>query len=106
MRLVEPAAGPALGLLPEGDHRSPQPLEPPPDGAAVLFTDGLFEGRLDGRGTARLGKTGLLGLAARRAHLPGPQFVDALIADAEAVTTRGDGFAEGLAVVHLERAAG
>jgi serine phosphatase RsbU (regulator of sigma subunit) len=103
VRLVEPPGGPALGLLPDGDHWSEEPVELPESGAAVLFTDGLFEGRLGGSGRARLGEEGMMALAARRADLPGPRFVDALIADAEAATASGDGFADDVAVVHLER---
>ncbi|MDI5969047.1 SpoIIE family protein phosphatase [Streptomyces sp. SL13] len=101
VRLADPARGPALGLLAGADWTQDE-VELPPGGSAVLFTDGLCEGRLGGAGAARLGEDGLVALANRLTGLPGPAFTDGLMADAEAVTTAGDGFADDVAVVLLE----
>ncbi|MEW5809966.1 MAG: SpoIIE family protein phosphatase [Actinomycetota bacterium] len=97
---VEPAGGPALGLH-AGDW-TPQQVELPPGKGLVLLTDGLFEGHV-GRGNERLGEEGLLELARSLAHLPGPQFVDALIDAVEYQAQSHGGIADDIAVVRVER---
>ena len=97
---VEPAGGPALGLH-VGDW-TPQPVELPPGKGLVLLTDGLFEGHV-GRGNERLGEDGLLQLARSLAHLPGPQFVEALIDAVEKQAQSHGGMADDIAVVRVER---
>ncbi|MGP4000162.1 PP2C family protein-serine/threonine phosphatase [Streptomyces sp. 8N706] len=100
--LVEPAFGPALGLLPGVADWSEEELRLPGTGALVLFTDGLFEGRTAATGSARLGEDGLTALARTHAHLPGPRFVDAVISGVESIAAPGGGLADDVAVVHLE----
>lgn len=68
----------------------------------MLLTDGLFEGHA-GRGTARLGEDGLLALARSVAHLPGDQFIDALIEGAENRAIEHGGITDDIAVVRVER---
>jgi serine phosphatase RsbU (regulator of sigma subunit) len=102
VELAEPTSGPALGVVPTGVHWPEDCLELPAGGALVLFTDGLFEGRLARAGSARLGEDGLIALARGSAHLPGLTFVDAMIADVEAAIAAGGGLADDVAVVHLQ----
>lgn len=97
---MEPACGPALGLH-VGDW-TPDPVELPPETGLVLITDGLFEGHI-GRGNERLGEEGLLEVARAVAHLPGPQFVDALIEAVEQRAQSHGGIADDIAVVRVER---
>jgi serine phosphatase RsbU (regulator of sigma subunit) len=97
--LVEGEAGPALGLVHGfGWHAADLAL---PEGASlVLFTDGLFEGRI-GPGSERLGEDGLLALARQLAALPPAAFVDGLIERAVAAAAPYGGIADDIAVVHL-----
>ncbi|MBI5339393.1 MAG: SpoIIE family protein phosphatase [Mycolicibacterium rufum] len=97
---VEPAGGPALGLH-AGDW-TPQQVELPPGAGLVLLTDGLFEGHV-GRGNERLGEAGLLELARTLAHLPGREFVEALITSVEDRAHSHGGIADDIAVVRVER---
>lgn len=97
---VEPAGGPALGLH-VGDW-TPHHVELPQGAGFVLITDGLFEGHV-GRGNERLGEDGLLELARSLAHLPGPEFVDALIDAVEQQAQGQGGIADDIAVVRVER---
>ncbi|KMO83267.1 fused response regulator/phosphatase [Mycolicibacterium chubuense] len=97
---VEPAGGPALGLH-AGDW-TPQQVELPPGTGLVLLTDGLFEGHI-GRGNERLGEDGLLELARTLAHLPGREFVEALITAVEDRAHSHGGIADDIAVVRVER---
>jgi serine phosphatase RsbU (regulator of sigma subunit) len=97
---VEPPGGPALGLR-VGDW-VPQQVELPPGKGLVLLTDGLFEGHI-GRGNERLGEDGLLELARSLAHLPGDEFVDALISAVEVRAQSHGGIADDIAVVRVER---
>lgn len=97
---VEPPGGPALGLH-SGDW-APQQVELPVGKGLVLLTDGLFEGH-SGRGNTRLGEDGLLELARSLAHLPGPEFVDALIHGAEDMARSHGGITDDIAVVRVER---
>lgn len=83
---------PGVGEWPEGR------LELRPGQSLMLFTDGLFEGRTD---QGRLGEEGLLALARQHATLPASEFVDTLIARAEALAADHGGLDDDLAVVHL-----
>ncbi|WP_242454601.1 PP2C family protein-serine/threonine phosphatase [Bailinhaonella thermotolerans] len=102
VELYEPDPGLALGL-PFEDERWPQSeLALPQDAALVLFTDGLFEGRLSAGGRQRLGERGLVALARECAHLSGERFVDALLAKVDAATAEGGGLTDDVAVMHLK----
>jgi serine phosphatase RsbU (regulator of sigma subunit) len=100
---VEPPAGPALGW--GGESWPLSAMEIPEGGGLVLMTDGLFEGH-SGRSAERLGEDGLLELARSLAALPGPEFVDALIDQAEARAQTHGGFSDDVAVVRVERSVG
>lgn len=97
---LEPKVGPALGLY---GHEWPlNRFDLPPGHGLVLLTDGLFEGR-SGRGTERLGEAGLLEVARTYAHLPGREFVSALIDDVERRAQSVGGISDDIAVVRVER---
>jgi serine phosphatase RsbU (regulator of sigma subunit) len=97
---LEPPGGPALGLQSTGwDYHQ---VEWPQGTGLVLLTDGLFEGH-SGRGNQRLGEDGLLELARKHAPLPGPEFVDALIAEAAQRAQAHGGLTDDIAVVRVER---
>jgi serine phosphatase RsbU (regulator of sigma subunit) len=97
--LVEGEAGPALGLVPGTSWRAEE--MPLPAGASlVLFTDGLFEGRI-GPGSERLGEDGLLAQARELTALPPAAFVNSLIGRIEEATAPYGGLADDVAVVHL-----
>lgn len=97
---LEPPAGPALGL---GALNWPQnQLELPPGYGLVLLTDGLFEGRV-GPGNARLGEDGLLQYARTLAHLPGREFVEALVDGAERRARPYGGLEDDVAALRVER---
>ncbi|MET9730504.1 fused response regulator/phosphatase [Streptomyces sp. NPDC006458] len=103
VRWVEVAGGPALGVLPGGVATWPvQRLALPDDGALVLFTDGLFEGRT-GPGGQRLGERGLLELAHAAARRPAEAFVDELIGRAETLAEDYGGLVDDVAVLHVRR---
>ncbi|MGC5341818.1 fused response regulator/phosphatase [Streptomyces sp. AM 4-1-1] len=96
---VEPTGGMALGLLPgEGEWIATE-LALPSDGRLVLFTDGLFEGRVSP--VERLGEEGLLAMARRHAALPARTFVDTLVAEAAEAAAPYGGLADDVAVLHL-----
>ncbi len=96
---IEGQAGPALGLAAGVAWRTEELLLPPGAGL-VLFTDGLFEGRV-GPGSERLGEEGLVAMARELTSLPAAEFVDALIERTEAATSSYGGLADDVAVVHL-----
>jgi serine phosphatase RsbU (regulator of sigma subunit) len=99
---LEPAVGPALGL---NGYEWPLNIFELPQGCGlVLLTDGLFEGR-SGHGTERLGEKGLLEVAKTYAHLPGREFVTALIDDVERRAQSVGGISDDIAVVRVERTA-
>jgi serine phosphatase RsbU (regulator of sigma subunit) len=97
---LEPSVGPALGL--SGDGWPLNILELPPGHGLVLLTDGLFEGR-SGQGAERLMEGGLLEVAQSYAHLPGAEFVNALINDVERRAQSVGGTSDDIAVVRVER---
>ncbi|WP_381789859.1 PP2C family protein-serine/threonine phosphatase [Streptomyces niveus] len=99
--LEEVPGGPVLGLLP---GRASWPVTAVPvhrQGAVMMFTDGLIEGRI-GTGHERLGEHGLLELARRHAHEAADAFVDTLIHSAQTLAASGGGLADDVAVLHLE----
>jgi serine phosphatase RsbU (regulator of sigma subunit) len=97
--LIEGTGGPALGLVPGlGWEQEEVPL--PAGASLVLFTDGLFEGRI-GPGSQRLGEDGLVIMARDLGALPSAAFVDALMARIDAAAGRYGGLADDVAVVHL-----
>jgi len=99
VNLVEGPAGPAVGLE-SGGSWPEQELPLPPDSGLVLFTDGLFEGRV-GPGSQRLGEEGLLAMARGLARLPPADFVDTLLDTTGAATAPYGGLADDVAIVHL-----
>jgi serine phosphatase RsbU (regulator of sigma subunit) len=102
--LIEGKVGPALGLVPGHGWRE-EDLPLPAGASLVLFTDGLFEGRV-GPGSERLGEDGLLGVARELAALPPDRFTDRLIERIEAASAPYGGLADDVAVVHLGWRAG
>ncbi|MEQ6903073.1 fused response regulator/phosphatase [Nocardioides sp. YIM 152588] len=97
---LEVPGGPALGILPDADWPHHELVLPDGDWGLVLFTDGLFEGRIDPDGH-RLGEEGLLAEARRLgAEAPDP-FVDTLIARAQALAEEFGGIDDDVAVVHV-----
>jgi serine phosphatase RsbU (regulator of sigma subunit) len=99
VELVEGPAGPAVGLE-SGMSWSEEELPLPADAGLVLFTDGLFEGRV-GPGSQRLGEEGLLALARDLAGLPPSGFVDSLLDTTAAAAAPYGGLADDVAIVHL-----
>ncbi|MQS06716.1 SpoIIE family protein phosphatase [Streptomyces sp. IF17] len=98
---MEAPGGPALGLLPAGLAAwTIHDMELPAGGGLVLFTDGLFEGRI-GPGGERLGEEGLLEVARGAAHLEPEAFVDTVIGRAESLAEDHGGLADDVAVVHV-----
>jgi serine phosphatase RsbU (regulator of sigma subunit) len=99
VEFIEGPAGPALGLVTDVAWRTEE-LPLPADAGLVLFTDGLFEGRV-GPGSERLGEDGLVAMAREVADLPAAAFLDALIERTEAAASRYGGLADDIAVLHL-----
>ncbi|MEV6276796.1 fused response regulator/phosphatase [Nocardia sp. NPDC051832] len=97
---LEVPGGPALGFLPGQVVWTTYDLPLPVGGGLVLFTDGLFEGRV-GPGSERLGEEGLLELARTLAGRAPAEFVDELIDRVELATGGGDGWDDDLAVMYL-----
>ena len=99
---LQPPAGPALGF---GAREWPVNRLQLADGhGLVLLTDGLFEGHA-GRGDQRLGEAGLLALARSLATLPGADFVDSLISQAEFRARAHGGLTDDIAVIRVQRSA-
>lgn len=97
---IEPPAGPALGL---GAEEWPvNQLQLAEGQGLLLLTDGLFEGHV-GAGDERLGEAGLLRVARTLAGLPGREFVDALIGQAETFAQPHGGLTDDIAVIRVER---
>jgi serine phosphatase RsbU (regulator of sigma subunit) len=102
--LIEGTGGPALGLVP-GVAWHEEEMMLPAGASLVLFTDGLFEGRI-GPGSQRLGEDGLVAMARDLAALPPAAFVDALIEQTEAAASDYGGLDDDVAVIHLGWRAG
>jgi serine phosphatase RsbU (regulator of sigma subunit) len=104
-RWLGAAGGPALGFVPGRAEWPVTDVTLPPGNALMVFTDGLFEGRVNAAGD-RLGEDGLLALAdAVRAEGRHP-VVDELIARVERLAAAVGGLDDDLAVVHLRRRSG
>jgi len=97
---LTPPGAPALGLF-KGDWPANK-VEMPYGAGLVLLTDGLFEA-YSGIGNERIGEDGLLELARSLAHLPGAEFVDALINAVEKAAQPRGGITDDIAVVRVER---
>jgi hypothetical protein len=95
---VEPRPGIALGLFPRRGDWSESEMALTERDSVVLFTDGLYEGRVHG---GRLGEEGLLSLATRHAHLESQDFVDALVRGASMLAAPFGGLMDDVAVLHL-----
>ncbi|WP_194813851.1 PP2C family protein-serine/threonine phosphatase [Nocardia sp. XZ_19_385] len=98
---LEVPGGPALGFLPGQAVWTAHELALPVGSGLVLFTDGLFEGRV-GPGSERLNEDGLLDLARTLAGRAPAEFVDELIDRVELATGGGDGWDDDLAVMYLD----
>lgn len=99
IRWVEPRAGIALGLFPGYEDWTQTDVSLSPRDSVVLFTDGLYEGRT--APSTRLGEEGLLRLAVQHVHLPGQEFIDALVHGAASRAAPFGGLADDIAVLHL-----
>lgn len=98
---IEVPGGPALGILPDiawTAHELDVPADP---WALVLFTDGLFEGRIDAYGD-RLGEDRLLAAARELAGAGAERFVDDLIGHAQTRAEAFGGLDDDLAILHLQ----
>ncbi|MFC0861547.1 PP2C family protein-serine/threonine phosphatase [Sphaerimonospora cavernae] len=100
VELLVPPGGPALGMLPGVDDFPAHRMDLVPEAEIVLFTDGLYEGRIGSR--ERLGEDGLLVLARQSADLAPAAFVDSLLSRAEAMSENYGGLADDVALVHLQ----
>ncbi|MBX7554545.1 serine/threonine-protein phosphatase [Streptomyces sp. tea 10] len=98
-RWVEPRTGIGLGLFPGCEDWTGTDIPLSPHDSVVLFTDGLFEGRT--APSTRLGEEGLLRLAKQHAHLPGQEFIDALVHGAASQAAPFGGLGDDVAVLHL-----
>ncbi len=97
---VEVDGGPALGFMPGRANWPAVELGLPDDAGLMLFTDGLFEGRV-GRAGARLGEAGLLEVArAVFAERPAA-FVDELIARVEGLAVETGGLDDDVAIIYV-----
>ncbi len=99
IRWIEPRAGIALGLFPGCEDWTQTDVSLSPRDSVVLFTDGLFEGRT--APSTRLGEEGLLRLAMQHGHLPGQDFIDALVRGAASKAAPFGGLTDDVAVLHL-----
>ena len=99
IELVEGEAGPALGLV-SGPGWQAREMPLPAGAGLVLFTDGLFEGRV-GPGSERLGEDGLLAWARELAALPPAAFTDQLIDRIATAAVPFGGLEDDVAVVSL-----
>ncbi len=97
---VEVPGGPALGFLPGRAEWPLQELDLPLGSGLMVFTDGLFEGRV-GTDHERLGEQGLMEVA-RAVHAPDPDwFVDELIGRVEALAGASGGLDDDVAILYL-----
>ncbi|WP_242907736.1 PP2C family protein-serine/threonine phosphatase [Actinomadura terrae] len=100
VQLVEPPGGLGVGMIPGMGAWQEHEISLPDGASLVLFTDGLFEGQIDGDGQ-RLDLSGLAQLAHRHRDRSPVRFVDALIADVEAASAPHGGLDDDVAVIHL-----
>ncbi len=101
-RWIEPAGGPALGVVGDRPDIPGETITVAPGASLVLMTDGLFEGRVDAAG-ARLGEEGLLGLVdrCRETAPPGTELLDAVIEGAERASASYGGLADDVAALRV-----
>lgn len=100
LRWLEVPGGPALGFMPDRAQWPATEIESAAETGLMLFTDGLFEGRV-GRDGARLGEHGLLHIA-RAVAVEGPEaFVDELIGRVEDLASEAGGLDDDLAILYL-----
>ncbi|MCP2294785.1 Serine phosphatase RsbU, regulator of sigma subunit [Nocardia amikacinitolerans] len=104
LRWLEVPGGPALGFLPGRAQWSSHEVELPDDAGLLLFTDGLFEGRV-GAGAQRLGEQGLLELAGTVPAERTEPFVDELIRRVEELAGAAGGLDDDVAILYLRWAA-
>jgi len=97
---VEVPGGPALGIFDQAKWPVHELDLPETDWELMLFSDGLYEGRISPQGD-RLSEEGLLEAARSFAHLKAADFVDALIDHAERLSEAHGGLQDDLAVVHV-----
>ncbi|TQM29483.1 serine phosphatase RsbU (regulator of sigma subunit) [Nocardia bhagyanarayanae] len=97
---LEVPGGPALGFLPGRAQWSSHEVDLPDDAGLMLFTDGLFEGRV-GAGAERLGEQGLLELAGTVSAERTEPFVDELIRRVEELAGPAGGLDDDVAILYL-----
>ncbi|WP_083889726.1 PP2C family protein-serine/threonine phosphatase [Nocardia pneumoniae] len=97
---LEVPGGPALGFLPGRAQWPSHEIELPDDAGLMLFTDGLFEGRV-GAGAQRLGEQGLVELARTVPAERTEPFVDELIRRVEELAGAAGGLDDDLAILCL-----
>ncbi|MGW5318316.1 PP2C family protein-serine/threonine phosphatase [Nocardia thailandica] len=97
---VEVPGGPALGFVPGLGRWPAHDLTLPADAGLMLFTDGLFEGRV-GQGSERLGEDGLLAVANTLSAEHPEDFVDALIARVEESAADAGGLDDDVAILYV-----
>lgn len=97
---IEVPGGPALGFVPGHAQWPAHEVSLDADAGLMLFTDGLFEGRI-GDGSERLGEAGLLD-AARTLRAGQPEsFVDAVIARVAELSAAAGGLDDDVAVLYM-----
>ena len=102
---LEAPGGPALGLRKQSGTWRKTTIEIDERTGLVLFTDGLFEARIDE--LDRLGEDGLLEFARELgSDCSGEKFVDSLIARVEALAAPHGGLSDDVAVLHVQWADG
>ncbi|MEU7768432.1 fused response regulator/phosphatase [Nocardia sp. NPDC049190] len=97
---VEVPGGPALGFLPGRAEWPVHELDMPEGCGLLVFTDGLFEGRV-GTNPRRLGEQGLVEVA-RAIDVEDPEwFVDELIGRVESLAGATGGLDDDVAILYL-----
>ena len=101
IRWLEVPGGPALGLRKQSGTWQKTTLAVEERTALVLFTDGLFEARVDE--LDRLGEDGLLAYArSLGSACSGEKFVDSLITHVESLAAPHGGLSDDVAVLHVQ----
>ncbi|MFD9548041.1 PP2C family protein-serine/threonine phosphatase [Nocardia salmonicida] len=97
---VEVPGGPALGFVPGYARWPAHEVALADDAGLMLFTDGLFEGRV-GDGSTRLGEDGLFELAQTLPTEQPESFVDALIGQVAELSSAAGGLDDDVAILYL-----
>ncbi|MFC9659357.1 PP2C family protein-serine/threonine phosphatase [Nocardia sp. NPDC127606] len=97
---VEVPGGPALGFVPGYAQWPAHEVALADDAGLMLFTDGLFEGRV-GDGSTRLGEDGLFELAQTLPTEQPQSFVDALIGQVAELSAASGGLDDDVAILYL-----